>query len=141
MSKDKEWRKKLEDRHADTRRVWSWRFRLDDDKQQEAKKILEEWERHYYEEAGEEVPLSEMMTDLILDMEYSRPSPRMNERRLTNMLIKRMERLEGLIQDIAQRNPMAFSESVQHQRDSEEGIDDDFAEGFWDDFENTGGRK
>lgn len=141
MSDKQPFRLTLEKRHNDPRRVFSFRFKLDDEEHQKARKLLEEWELHYFNETGEDVSMAEIIKDLIIDTEYSRPSPRMDDRRLSNMLLKRMESLEGLVRDIASRDPIIVQGAMSARRDNGDSeIDDDFIGGMFDDFDNTGGR-
>lgn len=138
--KKKNFRLSLEERHNDPRRVWSWRFKLDDERQQQARKKLEQWELQYFDQTGEEVSLSEIITDIVLDLEYGRPSPRMDEKRISNMILQRLQTLETLVQDIAEREPVVMQGAVENYKTKGGEIEDDFISNMLDDFDNTGGR-
>lgn len=139
--KEKRRNRSREEQKQDPRRVFSFRFSLGDERQMEARRILERWEDTYIDEHGVESPLPDIITELILGYEFGQPKPMNTEKRLLNLMSKRMDDMLQLIQAIAEREPVAFQEARTSQRQQQGSeLDDDFLNDMLEDFNNTGSR-
>ena len=131
----------LEERHANPNRVFSFKFPKEQ-RAQNARKWLESVEMDFYEEQQKEVPLWEIIAAIAEELEFGKPSVLMNEKRMLHVVLKRMESLEGLVRDIADRDPIVVQGAVNSRRSNgDTDIDDDFINGMLDDFENLGDRE
>lgn len=140
--KKRRYKATLEERARDPKRVFSFKFTQDDQRHQEARKLLEEWERMFIEERGIDSPLPEIFTILILEREYGAPQPMVSEKRMMDLVLKRLNGMEEMLKDIYERDPVIVQGAIEsyRERNAEEEIDDDFLKGMADDFDNIGGR-
>ena len=98
-------RRNRADQKADPRRVFSFRFNLDDEQQQLARKMLEQWEDDAIDEDGS-AKLADIITAMILEYGGQDNGVKPNIRRERNLFraIKRgFNEVVGLLQSINDR--------------------------------------
>jgi hypothetical protein len=139
--KKRPYRASLTQRHNNPKRTFSFKFTQKDLRHQKARGLLEEWEKQFIEQSGMESPLAEIITILILEREYGAPQPMISEKRMMDLVLKRLNGMEEMLKDIYERDPVIVQGAIEayKERQSEE-IDSDFIGGMFDDFDNTGGR-
>ena len=132
-------RKSLEEKHQQPRRVFSVRFSTDDKRQQLARKTLESWELEYRDNHGIEAPLPHILTDMIHDYEFGKPSPMMTDKRLMNIVLTQLETMQTLLKAIHEREPSIVQQVI---ADSDgDTIDMGFIDNMFDDFGNGDGNR
>jgi hypothetical protein len=141
--KKKRFRASLEERRRDPKRVFSFKFTQSDERHQKARKILEDWEAEFVKEHGIESPLAEIITLIILEREYGAPQPMVSEKRMLDLVLKRMGSMEEMLKDIYERDPVIVQGAINayKERNGEDEIEDDFIGGMLGDFDNIEGRK
>lgn len=133
-------RHSLDKRHDNPNRVFSIKF-PSHERAQQARKWLEETETRFYEEEARSVPLWEIIAAIAEHMQYGKVSPFDTEKRMMHIVLKRLESMEGVLKDIAERDPVVYQQASQaHTERTGEDIEDDFIGAMFDDFDNLGGR-
>lgn len=140
--KKRPYRASNEERRKNPKRVFSFKFTQKDQRHQKARELLEAWEAEYMAEYGMESPLAEIFTALIIEHEYGAPKPLVTEKRMMDIVMKRLDDMGGMLKDIYERDPVIVQGAIEayKERNGGEEIEDDFIGGMFDDFENTGGR-
>lgn len=130
----------LEERHNNPSRVFSFKFPKNA-RAQDTRKWLESVEADFYNEEQREVPLWEIIAAIAEHMQHGKISPFDTEKRMIHVVMKRLESMEGLLSDIASRDPVIYQQATEaHAAKTGERIESDFISSMLDDFDNVGER-